>query len=616
MKVSVASAMTGVLLVAVVAWWLVQTVDVLAPPVAMVASGSSSAASTVPVIGAAPPQVALRGDASIELRIEPSHTVSVRVLDDEGAAVDGAEVVVDPGVAAYPSLYFGRDAKVVSDPILHWSRKRGVAAHAGRVVLPIDRGQPLALGARHRDHLSDFRVFAVGEVPAEIVFVLPRAGTVRGVVRGGSVGEYGRSVAIWRLADDAQMLVEHEPFDLDAWSPRRAAVDADGGFVGFGLEPGAWRAAVSRRGAATLGDAADQQVGAVPLIDEGCDLRAVVDFHVVAGSETKIELVDAPLGTLRGRVMLRGAPCADAQVVGVRPGWRSWMPDESEDTPPDWNSRLVRGSVAGQHTAADGSFVFLYRTAGPVELRLRHVRGAATSPPTTIVLPAPAIGMECTLELEAGSIAGSFATAQLPSELRRHAVAVLYPLHKAGGDPWYQTDCRTALSQYRAKVELGADGRFAFDYLPAGDWLLRVECGACVGGPLWQRIVTVQGELVELGELQSIAGVVTTVRWRWPAGDPMVRSVYGMWAYSPHGADARAIWVGTFPGGNGSTVLRVPPGRYTVEPFGREGDVPYVHFLGQWGMTGSRLAQPIAIEVHEDGRVTPAELALTPLPPR
>jgi hypothetical protein len=36
---------------------------------------------------------------------------------------------------------------------------------------------------------------------------------------------------------------------------------------------------------------------------------------------------------------------------------------------------------------------------------------------------------------------------------------------------------------------------------------------------------------------------------------------------------------------------------------------------GGWGLSGSRLAQPIAIEVHEDGSMTPAELTWTPLPP-
>lgn len=567
-------------------------------------------------VGTSPPlRVALREDTTIELTIEPSQVLQVRVQDADGRTIDGAEVIEDPGVAKYPSLYFGPHAQEVPARIFDSFQKRVFVTKDGGALLPAVRGQPIAFGVRHPRFLPTSRLYAAEEVPTEVLVVLSRAGSVRGVVRGGAPAEYGRSVALWRLDDDAWRTRKVAPKDAVAgedWPRRSTALDVEGRFVATGLEPGAWRAAVARSGRAHTGLRPDQQVGAVPLLDEGTDERAIVDFTVEGGGEAVIELVEPRLGTLRGHVMLRGAPCPSVQVVATRPGqheerWRRILGGE----PIDWDDDLIRGWAAGQTTAADGSFTFRYSAAGQVEVRLRHTQGAATSPPTILVLPEPGADVGRTLELAAGSLRGRFAIEQLPPKERRFVRAVLYPMSKASVDPSYSTDYTSAVSWGCARVDLDERGEFAFDYLPDGDWLLRVEGIAMGGGsgPHWQRVAAVHGAAVDLGEVAPMPRVTAKFACRWSAdGIPTTR--IGVWLSMPHGGDPRAFWAGTFLGSVEGVTCSVPPGRYTVVPF-----APSPLFYGFGGVSGTAIASPVAIEVHADGSVSPPTIQFDALPP-
>lgn len=572
--------------------------------------------ATAASVGTSPPKrVALREDTTIELTIEPNQGLRVRVQDADGGTIEGAEVIEDPGVAKYPSLYFGPHAQKVPAPIFDSYQKRVFVTKDGGVVLPFVRGQPLAFGVRHPGFLPTTRLYAADEIPGEVVIVLAPAGSVRGIVRGGSPAEYGRSVALWRLDDEARRSKQDTPKEAvagDDWPSRSTAVDIEGRFVATGLEPGAWRAAVARSGRARTSLRPDQQVGAVPLLDEGADERAIVDFTVEGGGEAVIELVEPRLGTLRGQVRLRGAPCPSVQVVATRPGqlekrWRRIL----EDGPIDWDDDLLRGWAAGQTTAADGSFTFRYTSAGPVELRLRHTQGAATSPPTILELPEPGADVVRTLDLAAGSLRGRFLVEQLPEKERRFVRAVLYPMSKASVDPSYSTDYTTPVSWGCARVDLDERGEFAFDYLPDGDWLLRVEGIAmgCGSGPHWQRVVAVHGSAVDLGEVAPMPRVTAKFACRWSA-DVIPTTRIGVWLSIPHGGDPRAFWAGTFLGSVEGVACSVPPGRYTVVPF-----APGPLFYGFGGVSGTAIASPVAIEVHADGSVSPPTIQFDAMPP-
>ncbi len=572
-------------------------------------------------VGASPPlRVALRDDAAIELTIAPSHSLRVLVQDGDGRAIEGAEVVEDPNVADAPGSYSGPYAKDVSTRIFGSYRKRTTAATAGVAVLPIDPQAPLAFGVRCKGFLPEIRVFGAREVPAEVTVVLQRAGGVRGVVRGGWATEYARSVVLWSLADDDAMHTAAAPpapgAQRSEWRPLSTTVDADGRFVFGGLRPGAWRAAVSRGSRAGVGKRPDEQVGAVPVLDDGADLRTVVDFTVAAGGEAAIEIGEPVLGTVRGRVLLRGSPCADVQVLAARPGEvvRRWLGQAEQ---PDWDNDLVRNFAAGQRTGADGTFAFRYREAGRVELRTRHDNGAATSPPTLVDLPPPGSGdVECTLVLAAGTIRGRFPIERLPEKERSLLKVVLYPMHKAQADPSYSNDWETALSWDCARIENPDNGRFAFDYLPDGDWLVRVQPFAMGSdpGPAWQRVVRVQGDVVDLGDMTPATRVATKLAWKWPAGAEPGK-VRGIWLRVAHGNDAAAIWAGTFGAEKTGTACSIPPGKYTVVPFGSVDASPDWAGLdyGFGGITGNPLAEPFPFEVHTDGSVTPAEFPFVPI---
>lgn len=583
----------------------------------VVRANTSSGGSSAPL------RVALREDATIELAIRSSLGLRVQVQDPEGRPIEGAEVVQDLGVAEFPSLYFGPEEPKVqarimgsgSHRILGNYRKQVFAMQGGTVVLPVVRDQPLAFGVRHPSFLPAIRLFAAGEAPPDVVVVLARAGSVRGIVRGGAPAEYGRSVELWRLADEAKRAKKESSktyLSLDDW-PLTTPIDAEGRFVATGLEPGAWRAAVTRFGRARTSRRPDEQVGAVPLVDDGADERAIVDFTVDGGDEATIELVEPKLGTLRGQVVFRGAPCSGVHVMAARPGaLEGWRPRGwDEDGTPDWDDQSVRGWAAGQTTAADGAFTFRYAAAGPVELRLRHSQGAATSPPTILVLPEPGFDVVHTLELPGGSLRGRFALESLPAKERRFVEAVLYPLSKASADPSYHTDYSTPVAWRCARVELDEQGEFAFDYLPDGDWLLRVQGHALDREfwPHWQRVVAVNGSVVDLGDLAAETRVTAKVACTW-SPDAVPGTRIGVWLYVAHGGESRAVWAGTFLGSVEGLACSVPAGKYVVVPF-----APYAWFHGHHGLSGTPLASPVAIDVRADGSVSPPTIRFDAFPP-
>jgi hypothetical protein len=275
----------------------------------------------------------------------------------------------------------------------------------------------------------------------------------------------------------------------------------------------------------------------------------------------------------------------------------------------DWDDEFCRGRAAGQTTAADGSFTFRYTAAGPVELRLRHTQGAATSPPTVLVLPEPGGEVARTLELAAGALRGRFLIEQLPEKDRRFVQAVLYPMSKASVDPHYHTDYTSSVSSDCAHVDLDERRDFAFEYLPEGDWLLRVESSAGWSSEvLWQRMVAVNGSVVDLGEIARMPQVAAKFAYKWTV-EPVPGTPIGLWLSLAHGGEPRAVWAGTFLGSVEGVECAVPAGRYTVVPF-----APYPFVLGRHGVSGNAIASPVAIEVHADGSVSPPTIQFDALP--
>lgn len=557
-------------------------------------------------LGASPGlRVSLRDDTEVELTIDQAAAIALRVVDAEGAPVMPVEVVCDLGIVEYPSLFgpYGKDLpQRVFDPY----QNVRVPVDGGCARVPVAPDEPLALGVRSRGFLPLVRVFTAGEAPQELTIELQRGGVVRGVVRGGNGAACRHQLSIWPAEQDAAVRARK----AQALS---LPLDAQGRFASEALPPGEYRAAVYRYGFAHIYNRPDQQVGAVPLVDEGEDLRAVVPFTLVAGATTDLELDEPKLGMLRGRVLLSGRPCAGAWVVAARPGLEQSSILRGGAEPVDWNSDIDLQLAAGQRSAADGSFTFLYRDAGPLEVRVRHADGAATMPPVVVDLPPPGDDVYCSLELALGGIRGRFVRRATADPRPGRAEAVLFPLDKAAGDPFLQSDWSTSLAWTCKRCELDVDGGFAFAHVPDGEWLVRITNG--FDRTFVQRLVTVRDNEVDLGELQPVALVTGKLAWRWPASTPPQR-VFGVWLYEER-AGKPALWGGTCAAGErGAEACAVAPGRYLAVVFGARGEDSEWYQYGTYGRpTGEPLSKPFAIEIQSDGSTVPASVELVLEPP-
>jgi hypothetical protein len=113
---------------------------------------------------------------------------------------------------------------------------------------------------------------------------------------------------------------------------------------------------------------------------------------------------------------------------------------------------------------------------------------------------------------------------------------------------------------------------------------------------VWQHVIrTVGDEQHDVGAIAPPARVPARVR-TGVAGD------VGAWVTQPADGNADGLFVATIGGArDGAFDLgALAPGRYLLRPFRRS-----MSFVGDWGVRGTALAEPVAIDVHADGRTTP-----------
>ena len=545
--------------------------------------------------------VKLRDDTAIELTIEPSASMALRVVDAEGRPVAPLEVACSLAVLEYPSL-FGPHGKDIPDRLFHGTGRVDLPTHGERTRIAVPPNEPFALGVRSEGFLPEVRSFAAGAAPPELTIVLSRGGAVRGVLRGGSSVAHLRHIAIWASEQEAMDPARRT-------EARQLAIDAQGRFASGTLPPGDYRAAVHRYGRARIGHRGHEQLGAVPLVDEDEDMRSVVPFAVVGGATTTIELTDPPLGTLRGYVRQAGRAVAGAWVVAARPGARLFEHVAGGGQAIDWNDATDLQYVAGQRSGADGSFVFLYRDAGPLELRVRHADGAGTMPPVLVDLPPPGQDVFRDLELALGGVRGRFVAAATGGSGARAAAAVLFPIDRAAADPFFTTDWQASVAFTCTRCELGADGGFVFAHVPNGEWVVRIGDG--FHSSYTHRVVVVDGSEVDLGELRTAARGDTKLAWHWRPGTS-ARQIQGLWLYEERNGRP-AIWVGTFDAHGAGAACALAAGNYLGVVFGRLGAEEQFVFRGTFGEpTGSALSEPFVVEVRGDGTTVPAQIELLP----
>lgn len=555
----------------------------------------------IPGVGrAGPKRVEMRGDVDVVFEVVPFREVVVVVRDDLGQVVPGATLVRDRGMTGYPSLYRDDDPKLLKRVSGSHKRDEPQSVVDGEVLVGLSPDEPLAFLVDADGHIPVARAIIRDALPERLEVTLLRAGSLRGVV----VGDEEELRA-------CQTYVQVLPADNEEPVASRM-VDDDGQFAIPKLAPGSYHAILSRSNTASIGD---RSFG-LPLIDQDRDPRAVVPFEVAAGAAVTIELHAPKLGRLVGRLTVHGEPVAGAAIFANRPmskaerkRKRRWDFGEYGD----WDNELLLEFACGQRTRKDGSFTILYRDAGPVEVRVRHADGHTTALPIVVELPPPGDDVVRNFEIPAGEIRGRYPIEQLTARERRFFEITLFPLTKSVGDPFYAPHHGTSIDMSCAKVEKSKDGRFAFSYLRPGQWLVRAHSYRSQANVvLWQRVLSVHNDVVDLGELPVVASAEAKVAWRWqgkPSG-----AVVGVWLRQVQAGDVPSVWAGTYRAQGASAKCEILPGHYEVVPFGWPGFDHGRSDSWSLGISGEALAKPQRVRVRAGGLVEPAEVVFVALP--
>jgi len=576
----------------------------------------------IPGVGAVGPvRVEMRDDREVEFAIKPQHELIVSVLDADGQPVPGAKLIRDDGILEYDSLY--RCEQWALQHRIRSSRKKlpPLDADQGELALGVPPGESVAFLVTAPGFLDVAHALFKGVVGERHAVVMDRAGSLRGVVRGGSREDYRTAIHVVPMeAPRERKPVPENPGAVpQLWMKDiRPRVAADGTFAIKKIRPGSYLAYVSRSNTANTG----KDSAGVPLIDDGDDGRNEQQVVVVAGEEAVVEFDEPPLGLLRGRVLVRGVPVAKATIVATRP--QAKKPSAKEQAQwvdmwagTDWDGDFGLDYKPGCVTRDDGAFVFAYRDAGPVEVRVRHQDGSAISAPFVINLPPPGDDVVRDIEIPCGEIRGRYPAELLSEAQRKTATVTLYPMHRTLHDPFYSTDYVSSLSSDCATIKGLPDGRFAFSFLRPGPWLVRLHHSTKKGNVLaWQKVLDVRGDVVDVGELPLAQPVTATMKWQWAGKRP--GKVRGFWLRSAReGGDP--IWAATLRASKGGAKALVLPGSYLAVPFGYfDSDDQYPDDLFMFRASGDPIGKPAPIEIRSDGSVVPKMVEFSPLqvPPK
>lgn len=569
----------------------------------------------VPGVGAVGPLfVEMHGDREITLALEPQRQVAVVARDELGGKVEGVTLVQDEGVLRYPNTY-RKPAKELIRKI-RGSRKKlsPVDMPGGELQLGVPKGEAIAFVVDAPWHLSVAKAVMPDEIPERIDITLVRCGRLEGVVRGGLRGAYSTSAAVFAAdATIGEGSPEQRPF-------ANARVGDDGRFVLEKLLPGSYRVVLTRYGTANI----QAESMGTPLLDSSHVIESEVPALIRAGEVTNVVLVEPKLGRLVGRVLVRGVPQPDAVIVASRPvvtgqephsqveATNIWPSDRSRHK--DWDDELELEWTAGQHTSTNGAFTILYKDAGPVEIRVRHAKGHATSHAIRIELPAPGKDVVRDVEIPVGQIRGRFPIERLEAKLRDRFDVTLFPANKVHHDPFFSGPNISAVSMSCVTIRKPKDGAFAFRFLRSGTWLVRVHRSSWSTEVYWQQAVTVHNDVVDIGDVSLAPRVAITLPWKWrgkPAG-----KVRGVWLRSVQSDGSPSIWVATYRVSGDALAREVQPGIYEVVPFGvpgsfgrvRSRDLPAGPSIG-----GDAFAEPVRIVVGVDGSVEPSEVVFVAL---
>ncbi|MFK7742706.1 MAG: carboxypeptidase-like regulatory domain-containing protein, partial [Planctomycetota bacterium] len=583
------------------------------------AAGYGRSAPTTVVLPA-PGSTAANGDADIELAIEPSAACRLRLVDARGNPIVGATVY-------WPTAILPKDVKQIAKSYASGGPRSVIAAVNGKMIarseattdadgsVPIlhDNQQPLAFCIHAKGFDRRIEGFDPRAAPAQLELTLTGLAQVTGVLQRDWPGAIRRHLAFWPEQQDAAIRSGR------GRPNRRVVVDKNGAFA-CNLPLGRWCCGVYGLSRATPRRILSGQGGTnIPLLD-----RALVPlaqrFEAVADRDTVLQLTEPPLGLLQGTIRFAGRPMAGVHISAIRPAAASVAPERRFPRDDRGRADGEPGSITGE----DGRYRILYRKPGPVHLLVHRADMAEIMPDLTIDLPAPTVRTRKApgrspppdrtfdIELPGGAVRGALRLDGLPQGMRASAKVHLYPWSLAGALPYTRDTIRwreASDADRRSARVPDEHGVFQFDFVPPGDWLVRVVVavpGTRSAVTACDARVRVANGAVHVGELAPT--------WNGPVqiGMQVENVLHKPSALTLHRIGSRAdpVWIARHRFRNidaslryAATLPHLPAGQYRVTP-----EIPEFARPGRERVP----MQPFEIRVATDGSVTPATVRLQP----
>ncbi len=497
----------------------------------------------------------------VELVFDPGarRELVVQVVDEQGGAVEGAEVLwlcgrtyapTAEGPDAVQGLRSGIEREAGNKP-------GGVllADAEGRVRVHPAADQRLELVATAPGCWpATFRVDAdeSAAMPEHVELVLRRAGAVE--------------VQAWRGADEPDIHRSIVVLDPEGQEVAQKECDGSGNYRIEPLLPGSYDLVP------TLWvwnryehDAAVQPDSVVAVLGARRFEARKTRIEVRAGETTAAALEFPAEGAVVGRVLRGGVPFAGAEVFAVALDADGRRIEDQllggrfsvhDDEPP----------IGVPVSLSDRSGRYRFRILGPgsFDLWVRHRDGFVSSGPVRIEAR-PGVEQVVDLALGDASIAGRIDAAWLGTWDERGRRAYVFRDDDVADDAFASGMHQLPRSSSLVDVKLGDDGAFRFDHLPAGRYLLRFAARL---NPVPGQVAVVvgAGQDVDLGALalrthtvQLRAELPADVQQSLPEGARLrgvVRQVFDGFA--------QPAFVGVI-GLPESAELQLAPGRYEVE---------------------------------------------------
>ncbi len=524
-----------------------------------------------------PVVVSLPTDVVIEVPVERDLVQEVLVVDDTGVPIPGAQVVRDPGIEEFASLYRQDDPGLAKRILKSWRKRarKGSTDKDGIVRLPVEPGVVLAIAAQHEHHLATGLILEhASSEPVRIT--LQRGGIIHGTLSdAGDRKRWSLAVRVWPvgLTDKARTN-----------AAVAAQVDAQGKFRSQALAPGNYAVGIYRYNMTWQRDPAYRLQDVTALLGAGIDGRDAVTVSIGPGDETEVELKSPAVGWIRGRVFLGGQPQADVVVFAT----------DRDSTSPFEGTSLddvdAHAFLPYATTDAEGRFAFAYATPGSWLLRARHPDAAYPTAPIEVRPLEPALELTEDIHLSAAEVRGSCDQDWVPADSRKWFKAYLFRLDEAADNPFCMPHHGLAQTSGMRVEPVGKTGSFRFRNLPEGRWVLRLKGrGNTI---LYQAVVETTANLVvDLGQVQRPIRVAATVACNSKKAVTItIRRIV-------KGAEKGVFECSTAVAKGQAYLGTLIPGKYTLEAFSA------AQF--GWGQ-GESLARPVTIEVSADGSVKPA----------